>query len=181
LILRFQAASELVSETEPARARLESALVVADDIVVEARNKVQDLRVPEDGDLCTAIEKLVPTIPFDPPITVRIVIEGKPRRLDPVVAAEISRIAREALLNIAHHAHSPHAEIALGFERKHLALRVRDYGVGMPSHILARGRKEGHYGLPGMRERAERIGGTLTINTSTGEGTELTIVMPAKL
>lgn len=181
LILRFQAASELVSETEPARARLESALVVADDIVVEARNKVQDLRVPEDGDLCTAIEKLVPTIPFDPPITVRIVIEGKPRRLDPIVASEISRVAREALLNIAHHAHSSRADIALGFERKHLALRVRDYGVGMPSHVLARGGKEGHYGLPGMRERAERIGGTLTITTSAGEGTELTLVLPAKL
>jgi len=101
--------------------------------------------------------------------------------LHPLVAAEIARIVREALFNIAHHARASSAEVAIGFEARHLAIRVRDDGAGIPEQVLVRGHKEGHFGMVGMRERAERIGGGITISSSPGDGSEITLTLPAEL
>jgi len=182
LILRFQAVAERIPVEEKSRAQLEAALATADDVVVDARNRVRDLRGSEGAnDLCATIEHLVAAAPFDPPIPVRIVVEGKPRPLHPLVAAEIARIVREALFNIAYHACATSAEVAIGFEPRHLVIRVRDDGVGIPVYVLARGRKEGHFGMIGMRERAERIGGSITITSSSGDGSEIALTLPAEL
>ena len=182
LILRFQAVADRIPVEEKSRVQLEAALAAADDVVVDARNRVRDLRgIAGTSDLCEIIEQLVAAAPFDPPIPIRIVAEGKPRPLHPLVAAEITRILREALFNIANHARASSAEIAVGFEARHLAIRVRDCGVGIPEHVLARGHKEGHFGMIGMRERAERIGGCITISSSPGEGSEITLTLPAEL
>lgn len=182
LILRFQAAAEQLPAQAPVRGQLEAALAVADEVVIDARNQVQDLRVDDgSGNLCALVGKLVATTPFDPPIAVRIVVEGNSRPLNPMVSAEIVRIVREALLNIARHANSPRARIAIGFEASHLAVRVRDYGVGIPHAVLACGEKTGHFGMIGMRERAQRIGGSLTINGGEGDGAEVILVLPARL
>ena len=182
LILRFQAVADRIPVEEKSRDQLEAALAAADDVVVDARNRVGDLRGTEGtGDLCAIIEQLVAATPFDPPIPVRIVVEGKPRPLHPLVAAEITRIVRETLFNIAHHARASSAEIAIGFETRHLAIRVRDDGVGIPEHVLECGHKQGHFGMIGMRERAERIGGGITISGSAGEGSEITLTLPAEL
>jgi signal transduction histidine kinase/ligand-binding sensor domain-containing protein len=182
LILRFQAVAERIPVEEKSRAQLEAALATADDVVVDARNRVRDLRGTEGAnDLCATIEHLVTATPFDPPIPVRIVVEGKPRPLHPLVAAEVARIVREALFNIAHHACATSAEVAIEFEPRHLVIRVRDDGVGIPEHVLARGHKEGHFGMIGMRERAERIGSSITITSSAGDGSEVALTLPAEL
>jgi signal transduction histidine kinase/ligand-binding sensor domain-containing protein len=182
LILRFQAAAERIPVEEKSRQQLEAALMAADDVVVDARNRVRDLRGSEDtNDLCAIVEQLVADAPFDPPIPVRIVVEGRPRPLHPLVAAEVARIVREALFNIAHHAQASTAEIAIGFEARHLAVRVRDDGMGIPEPVLTHGHKEGHFGMIGMRERAERIGGVVTISSGPGEGAEISLTLPADL
>ncbi|HEY0503727.1 MAG TPA: ATP-binding protein, partial [Lysobacter sp.] len=182
LILRFQAVADRIPAEGKSRAQLEAALAAADDVVVDARNRVRDLRGMEvDGDLSEIIERVVADTPFDPPIPVRIVMEGKPRALHPLVAAEITKIVREALLNIAHHAQASSADIAIGYEARHLAVRIRDDGVGIPEHIVVNGRKEGHYGMIGMRERAEKIGGSITISSIHGGGSEVILTLPAKL
>lgn len=182
LILRFQAVADRIPVEEKSREQLEAALTAADDVVVDARNRVHDLRgIEGTGDLCAIIEQLVAAAPFDPAIPVRIVVEGKPRPLHPLVATEITRIVREALFNIAHHARASSAEVAIDFEARRLAIRVRDDGVGIPGHVLARGHKEGHFGMIGMRERAERIGGAITISGSPGDGSEITLTLPAEL
>lgn len=182
LILRFQAVADRIPVEEKSRQQLDAALATADNVVADARDRVRDLRgIESTDDLCAIIQQLVATAPFDPPIPVRIVVEGKQRPLHPLVAAEITRIVREALFNIAYHAQAPSAEIAIGFEARHLAVRVRDYGVGIPESVLARGHKEGHFGMIGMRERAERIGGGITINSSLDDGSEITLTLPAEL
>lgn len=182
LILRFQAVADRIPVEEKSREQLEAALTAADDVVVDARNRVHDLRgIEGTNDLCAIIEQLVAAAPFDPAIPVRIVVEGKPRPLHPLVATEIIRIVREALFNIAHHARASSAEVAIDFEARRLAIRVRDDGVGIPEHVLARGHKEGHFGMIGMRERAERIGGAITISGSPGDGSEITLTLPAEL
>lgn len=182
LILRFQAVADRIPVEEKSREQLEAALATAEDVVVDARNRVRDLRGSEGtDDLCAIIEKLVAAAPFEPPIPVRIVVEGKPRPLHPLVAAEITRIVREALFNIVHHANALSAEIAIDFEAHHLTIRIRDDGIGIPEHVLTHGHKDGHFGMIGMRERAERIGGSINISSSSGEGTEVTLTLPAEL
>ena len=181
LILRFQAVADRIPAETASKDRLEAALAAAEDVVVEARNRVRDLRGEETDDLSAIVERLAAETPFDPPIPVRIVVEGKPRPLHPLVASEITRIVREALLNVAHHARASAAEIAIGFEARYLAIRMRDDGVGIPDEVLARGEKDGHYGMIGMRERAEKIGGAITISSGREDGTEVTLTLPAKL
>jgi signal transduction histidine kinase len=181
LMLRFQAVTDRVTD-DKSHAQLEAALAAADDVVVDARNRVRDLRGTEGAnDLVTIVEHLVADVPFDPPIPVRILVEGKPRLLHPFVAAEIKRIVHEILFNIALHARASSAEVAIGFEPRRLAIRVRDDGIGMPADVLARGHKQGHFGLIGMRERAEKIGGQVMVSSSPGAGTEITLTLPAKL
>lgn len=182
LMLRFQAVADRVTDDKASHAQLEAALSAADDVVVDARNRVCDLRGTEGAnDLVTIVEHLLADVPFDPPIPVRILVEGKPRPLHPLVAAEIKRIVHEMLFNIALHARASTAEVAIGFEPRHLAIRVRDDGIGIPAEVLARGHKQGHFGLIGMRERAEKIGGHIMIASSAGGGSEITLTLPSML
>jgi signal transduction histidine kinase/ligand-binding sensor domain-containing protein len=182
LMLRFQAVADRMTHDEKSHEQFEAVLAAADDVVIDARNRVRDLRGAEGtNDLCVIVEHLVADAPFDPPIPVRIVVEGKPRLLYPAVAEEIKRIVREALFNIAYHARASFAEVAIGFELRHLAIRVRDDGIGIPGDVLARGHKDGHFGMIGMRERAEKIGGSIMISSSLGAGSEITLTLPAKL
>jgi signal transduction histidine kinase/ligand-binding sensor domain-containing protein len=182
LMLRFQAVADRLTHDDKSHEQLEAALAAADEVVVDARNRVRDLRgVEGTNDLCLIIEHLVAEAPFDPPIPVRIVVEGKPRLLHPFVAEEIKRVVREALFNTALHARASSAEVAIGFEPRHLAIRMRDDGVGIPGDVLAHGHKDGHFGMIGMRERAERIGGKLMVSSRPGAGSEITLTLPAKL
>jgi len=181
LILRFQAAAERIPAEQGARAEIEAALLAADDVITQARDQAYGLRAEDMGDLVAALAEIVATTPFDPSIQIRLVVEGKPRTLDPVVAPEIARIVSEALFNIAQHARTPAAGITVGFESSHLAVQVRDYGVGIAGHVLAQGGKDGHSGMTAMRERAERIGGDLTVDSGPSEGTEITLTLPAEL
>ncbi len=182
LILRFQAVADRIQGDDRLKGRLESALAAADDVVVDARNRVRDLRAVEGtGDVCEIVERIVADTPFDPPIPVRIVVEGKPRPVHPLVAAEVAKVVREALLNIAHHAQASSADIEIGYEARHLAIRMRDDGIGIPAHVVVNGRKDGHYGMVGMRERAAKIGGAITVSSIQGEGAEVILTLPARL
>ena len=113
--------------------------------------------------------------------TIRIVVEGRPRQVHPLVAAEIRRIAGEALFNIARHARANSVDVAITYSDRQLGVQIRDDGVGIAPLVLAQGSKEGHFGLIGMRERAERIGGALAVDSGTGKGTDVILTLPARL
>lgn len=182
LILRFQAVADRLPPDEASKSQLDSALAAADDVVADARDRVRDLRGSSDaGDLSQVVEHLVDDTPFDPPIPVRIVIEGRQVPVHPLIVVEISKILREALINISHHAQASSVEIAIGYDSRHLAVRVRDDGVGIPDHVVANGHKQGHYGMLGMRERAEKIGGKLTVSSVQHGGSDVTLTLPARL
>jgi len=182
LVLRFQSVANKMPPGDPSRDLLESALKRADDVIIDGRNRVRDLRIAESpSDLRAVIEEGVSAAGFDPPITVRIVAEGAPRAVHPLVSAEIGRIAGEALFNIARHAKARSVEIAISFVGPQLSVRIRDDGVGIPETVMAAGHKPGHFGLVGMRERAQRIGGVLTIESQAGAGAEVAVKLPARL
>jgi signal transduction histidine kinase len=93
-----------------------------------------------------------------------------------VVRDEVYRIAYEAIRNACMHSRGDRIDVSLVYGHD-LTVRISDNGSGIEPRISEGGR-EGHFGLRGMRERAERIGGTLTFGGSAGSGTVVSLVVP---
>jgi signal transduction histidine kinase len=182
LVLRFQSVANKMPAGGPARGQLEAALLRADDIIAEGRDRVQDLRVAQaSGDLPELLKERAMGAGLDPAIAVRIVVEGRQRPVHPLVSVELERIAVEALFNVARHAKASNVEITIRFARRQLGVEIRDDGVGIAGDVLALGYRPDHFGLVGMRERAERIGGSFLIESSPGMGCAVTMTLPARL
>jgi signal transduction histidine kinase len=111
----------------------------------------------------------------------RVVVEGPPRDLHPILRDEVYAIAREAVRNAFHHAQARNIEVDIRYSGRLLQLRIRDDGKGIDPRIVAEEGRAGHYGVPGMRERARRIGGKLNVWTGTGAGTELELSIPGSI
>jgi signal transduction histidine kinase len=103
-------------------------------------------------------------------------VQGETREMHPVVRDEVYRIAYEAIRNACVHSKASELAVELKYSQD-LSIRVSDNGVGIPAPLISHG-KDGHYGLRGMRERAERIGGKLKVISSANSGTEITVVIP---
>jgi signal transduction histidine kinase/ligand-binding sensor domain-containing protein len=106
-------------------------------------------------------------------------VNGEAREMHPIVRDEIYRIGYEAIRNACQHSKATRLEVALTYARD-LTLVVSDDGQGMDSTTATRGTK-GHYGIQGMRERAERIGAGLTIVSGERSGTEVRLVVPGRV
>lgn len=173
LMLRFQAVNDLLPEGK-AKDQLEQTLERGDQAIAEGRTAVYDLRSSSlaTNNLVQALKSLGAEMatPDSPPF--RLVVEGDSRDLHPIVRDEIYRIAREALHNAFRHAEARQIETEIIYGARELRLRIRDDGKGIPSEVLKEGR-HGHYGLCGMRERAQQIGVKLDIWSQPGAGTEI--------
>jgi signal transduction histidine kinase/ligand-binding sensor domain-containing protein len=179
LMLRFQSVANLLPAGGEARRALDETLDRADAVLLEGRARVRELRAARAEDLPQALtEAAKKAIPADVP-RFRLTAEGIPRALSAAVAEEIVRIAEEAIRNAVRHAQAGSVEVLLAYERRGLRLVVRDDGVGMDQTVLASGGKTGHFGLVGMRERASRIGGRLTVSSGPDSGTDIAIFVPA--
>jgi signal transduction histidine kinase len=107
-----------------------------------------------------------------------MIVAGSPRDLHPILRDEIYRIGREALQNAFRHARASHVEAEITYEPKLFRLRIRDDGRGIEPQTLDTGERRGHWGLPGMRERAEQIGARLDIWSRPSAGTEIELSVP---
>jgi len=106
-------------------------------------------------------------------------VVGDAKEMHPIVRDEIFRIGYEAIRNACTHSGASRLEIELRYARD-LTLRVDDNGTGIDPAISDRG-KDGHFGLRGMRERTARIGGKLTLMSSSNSGTEIKLVVPGRI
>ena len=188
LTFRLQAVRELLPERPAAAAEsLDAALQIGDEAIGEGRDAVQNLRsaIFEDGDLMRALAALGAELAgrMEPPVTpeYRVVVEGQPRELNPDVRDNVYRIAREAVRNAFQHANARQIEAEVTFGQTDLSVRVRDDGIGIDPTILAHGERAGHWGVPGMRERSESIGGRLKVWSETHAGTEVELRVPADI
>src|SRR5260370_42566014 len=109
-------------------------------------------------------------------MTVNFSVVGDARRMHPVVRDEIYRIGYEAIRNAFAHSFASQLQVEMIYGRD-LALRVVDNGIGIDSAVSEQG-KDRHFGLQGMRERAARIGGRLTVARSSTSGTEINLFVP---
>jgi signal transduction histidine kinase len=109
-------------------------------------------------------------------MAVNFSVVGDAKRMHPIVRDEIYRIGYEAIRNAHVHSSASHLEVELTYGQD-LSLRIADNGVGIDSDVADQG-KDGHFGLQGMRERAVRIGGKLTLVSSSNSGTEIKLIVP---
>ncbi len=111
----------------------------------------------------------------------RVQVEGTPRELAPTLRDEVYRIASEAVRNAFRHSHAARIEVEIRYDPGQLRLRVRDDGKGIDQKVLAGGGRAGHYGLPGMHERAKLVGGKLALWSELDSGTEAELTIPASV
>jgi signal transduction histidine kinase len=101
--------------------------------------------------------------------------------LHPNVHIEIVRIAREGLRNAFGHSQARRIETEIAYSNNLFRLRIRDDGKGIDPGVRNRAERVGHWGLAGMRERAERLGGALEVWSEPGAGTEVELRIPATI
>ena len=181
LVLRFQMVANQMPKSGPLHQLMETALDKSDEVLVDVRDKVQDLRVSTgDGDLANGLLLAAGELGNQSSTAFRFVEEGTPRQLHAIASDELRRIGEEALRNAFHHANAHIITLAINYGGRHLWLSVSDDGIGLPEHVAANGERAGHFGLIGMRERAGRVGGTLVVSSREGFGTEIRVTVPAK-
>jgi len=113
------------------------------------------------------------------PMETSFSVSGEAKDMQPIVRDEIYRVAYEAIRNACTHSMCKQLSVDLRYSND-LKLRVSDDGIGMDPVVADRG-KDGHFGFPGMRERVARIGGKITVVSSPGSGTEVTVVVPGRI
>lgn len=175
---------EVVARTMPpdadvARTHLDRVRMLVRHGITEARRYVWDLRSEalENNDLPKALSETARRLTIDTPVQAQVQVSGAFRPLTRLVEGNLLSIAQEAINNAVKHAHAERIFIDLIFDAKRVRLNVRDDGGGFDSQVTGN-QKNGHFGLVGMRERAEQVGGTLSIHSGNDTGTEIVVIIP---
>jgi signal transduction histidine kinase len=180
ILLQLEATSEGLGDGPPsARTHLELARNLVLHCQTEAHRSVWDLRstVLDRADLPSALAATARLVAVSCSTPVDTAVRGAPRPLPASVENNLLRIGQEAITNAARHARA-HAIVAeLCFEPGRVRLAVRDDGAGFDVDSTDYA-GHGHFGLIGMRERAKRIGGRLTIESAPGAGSTVTVELP---
>lgn len=108
-------------------------------------------------------------------------VEGTLRELAPILRDDVYRIVGEAVRNAFRHAQATRIEVEIRYDPRQLRLRVRDNGKGIDPKVLGEGGRVGHYGLPGMHERAKLVGGKLAVWSELDSGTETELTIPGSV
>ena len=188
-VFQFQAARRLLlRNADNAMAVVDEAIQAAEGGIKEGRTAIGDLR-PEPvaqrslsellnatGRELAEAHKLKGYAP-----SYQVLVEGRQQALSPMLQDEIYRISREVIRNAFLHAVASHIEVEIRYDQDQLRLRIRDDGKGIDPRILEAGGASGHFGIPGMRERALRIGSRLEFWSQEGAGTEVQFTVPASM
>jgi signal transduction histidine kinase len=133
------------------------------------------------NDFAQAVRALSAELGAEDAVAFRLAMEGRPRGFHPMIRDELYRITREALRNAFNHAHAHRIEVEIIYAERLFRLRIRDDGEGIPPEVLKQGRP-GHYGLNGMRERADQIGAKFGVwSGAAGAGTEIELTISSSI
>ena len=164
---------------EAARESLKVARQMLRYSLEETRRSVMDLRSQalERSDLAGALETLARQMTLNTPAQASVRVTGPVQRLDAAKEHHLLRIGLEALTNALKHGRATSIDIELCFTPDAASLIVTDNGQGLESAERATG--GAHFGLQGVRERVDKLGGSLDIDSSPGAGTRLSVMVPA--
>jgi ligand-binding sensor domain-containing protein/two-component sensor histidine kinase len=172
-------AKMFAGSTDKARNHLNQARMLARQSLADARQSLWDLRSggPESSDLPTSLSASARHLTAETGVQTRLQVHGAFRELDHNIESNLLRIGQEAITNAVKHARARQIDISLEFATDIVRLSVRDNGNGFDPQERP-STPDGHFGLVGMRERAEQIGGTLTVSSSPDSGTEISAEVP---
>jgi len=159
--------------------RFRDLLQLLDRVLEQGRSAVEGLRSPTEhiASLGEAFAGVRTDLGLPSAVGFRVVVHGKERGLRAGLRDEVYRIGREAIVNAYRHSRAKDIETEVEFRPTQLRIAVRDNGCGIDPHELQWGRS-GHWGLQGMRERAERIGARLRLWSRVALGTEVELCVP---
>ena len=177
MILQLEVVEEALSQRVSAKAgeHLKRASEPARESLREAWRSVWALRPQtlEEKDLCEALRDLIQKLTAGTPVRAEFIVQGKPRELPQDWEENLLRIGQEVLTNVLRHAQASQFNAQLAFDDGAVRLSLHDNGRGFDPA----GRHDG-FGLQGMRERVEGMGGQLSIRSARGEGTAISILLP---
>ena len=169
----------LATSTEAAKTHLDRARILVRNSINEARRYVWDLRSQtlEQRDLPTALSDTARRLTAETQVHAQVQVSGAFRPLPAATENNLLRIGQEAVNNAVRHAGAQRILINLSFAPKRVQLSVRDDGRGFDYQAQTQNNGP-HFGLLGMRERAEQLGGTLNIHSAPDAGTEVVVDVP---
>ncbi len=180
--MQLHVADDHLAIDSPAKPLVGRVLELMRHVIEEGRDAVRGLRSSKlsSPDLEQAFSQIRQEFPVQSQIGFRVIVEGTPRPLRSVIRDEVYLIGREALSNAFRHAHASDIEVELEYAASHLRILIRDDGGGIDPQVLRSGR-DGHWGLSGMKERTERIGGRLRVLSRAVAGTEVELFVPGQI
>jgi signal transduction histidine kinase/ligand-binding sensor domain-containing protein len=180
--LQIEVTDELLPADLPAKRSLMRALGLCKSALDAGRRALNDLRATalHAADLVKSFSLLANEFASGGGPEMDVLVEGRERPMKPLAGNDVLQVARQAIANALQHAQAAKIHVLLSYGERQLEIRVRDNGCGMSDEILKL-QRPGHYGLAGMYERAERLGGIISIRSRVGEGTEVTLCVPGQL
>jgi signal transduction histidine kinase len=177
-MLLHQAVEQTPADS-PSKPALSRVLHLVYRAIDEGRAAMRGLRTasPAPSSLEQAFADLLSEITTERGPRLRIFIEGKPRTLSPTIQDQLFLIGREAVMNAFRHSEATEIEVEVQYVDDLLRVFVRDNGCGINSEALQK-KSDSHWGLRGMRDRAENIGARFEIKSRPAAGTEVGIVVP---
>ena len=182
LFLRLHTASRNLPEHIPVRQALEEVLNDSDRVMSEGREMFLDVPKKEFGerDFAQLIAGYCAEFATAHPIEYKVQVDGQPRSLNPLVTAELTKIAREAIYNAFRHSKAKAIEVEITYGKKEMRLRVRDNGQGFEPRLSQANSGHLHLGLQNMRKRAEKLDAEFRLWSRLGSGTELEVILAAQ-
>ena len=174
---------DISEQLDPAKAGLKAQVINirtrVEQYILEARQTISNLRSPmlEQSDLGTALKRSGESATAPHGIRFEFALQGMPRPLDETLEEQLLRIGQEAVSNAVRHGSASTIHMELCFDHAAVRLRVSDDGCGFDPDQPARRSRE-HWGIAGMRERAERVGAQLRLVSQPGAGTTVEALVP---
>jgi signal transduction histidine kinase len=181
IVTQLEAADQAAGREGDRRRHLDTAKQLARESLTEARRSVQALRPrPLAGAaLPDALAEIIDGWSARHGVKAQLITTGAAQPLLPEIETTLLRTAQEALANVARHAAAGRVALTLSYMEDVVTLDVRDDGAGFdPARSRTQG-YDGGYGLTAMRERVQRIAGTLEIESEPGAGTAISACVPA--
>jgi signal transduction histidine kinase len=178
LLLTFHVAAQKLSPDDDSKVMLEKALSTADRMIIEGRNRVNSLRSEHltEAELIASLENVCRDLKVDDKVQYRVKRLGNEATLHAHVADEVFSIAREALTNAFRHSGASHLNLDLTYGTRYFSMSCADDGRGFDSQDQE---KSGHWGLKGIVERAQKLGGQVRCGSKPMQGTEILFVIPS--
>jgi signal transduction histidine kinase len=179
--MQLDVAVDHLPASSPVHPSLVHILELMRQVIEEGRNTLRGLRSSGENthDVKLAFSRIPQELGINN-VNYRVVVDGSPLPLQEVIRDEVYSIGREALVNAFRHSGASDIEVELRYDPDRMRVLVRDNGCGINGEVIRLGR-DGHWGLSGMRERAERIGAKFKVSSGPSAGTEVDLSVPAQI